>query len=648
MHNNLNKKHGFSLAEALITLLIVCLITLASVPVLTKKKRDLKTGVSAQWICTLNSEGKHVFWNSSTAEGDVEKPDTWPVSGGGNECSFVPPVGAKNFGVTLIGGGGGGADGVSKQELYMDSNKTTYTPPKDDKYRLAVIGSGGGGHGSDDEDGDSNRGVGGQGGGGAYYFGEVKLLKDKSYTSEIADGGPGGNDGGVKCSYGKKVNDLLTKFKVGGVDLVSAGSGQGGESTRNRGGKDPDCGGGGAGGSLFFSDLFNSTYNVKSFSQGDGRKGKDNGNIKKSGTGSSYSGWGFDNGTHFDKTYYGAQDSTSYGKGGYGNVCPKGGGNSRGSSGEKGIVRLWQVIQQRGLGGRASELESTTLANIKGKVKINVGRGGEANENGQISQATVYNLQGNIARQLKSSYGKKGELGDPVGSASYVEGEQGENSNWIAKGGGFGQRCHGTEERTEEKTNTTYIPKLDESGETICRLGFYDVGYVEALKVGDPVNAIVNCPLSNTSGIKGICLGFMDNLISDSGYMDTNKYNLYELMTYLLYSPHDSYSQAFTYTNMVAAIPVQYQIAKWKVPTVTALSAYYKGVSEDSFTCYAYESEKKETIETITYPVDAGCDEERTNAFYYGAGGGGGGTSNQVGVYGKGSAGASGAVIIEW
>ena len=44
----MSNKNAFSLAEALITLLIVCIITIVSVPVLTKKKRDNPTKVL--WI----------------------------------------------------------------------------------------------------------------------------------------------------------------------------------------------------------------------------------------------------------------------------------------------------------------------------------------------------------------------------------------------------------------------------------------------------------------------------------------------------------------------------------------------------------------------------------------------------------------------
>lgn len=77
----MKKKFGFSLAEALITLLIVCLITLATVPVLTKKRRDTVDTGSGKWICTMNSQGQHVYWNSQTSEQDITKPDTWMVSG---------------------------------------------------------------------------------------------------------------------------------------------------------------------------------------------------------------------------------------------------------------------------------------------------------------------------------------------------------------------------------------------------------------------------------------------------------------------------------------------------------------------------------------------------------------------------------------
>ena len=103
------KMPAFSLAEALITLLIVCLITLASIPILTKKKRNPNEAASGKWICTLNSTGRYVVYSSSDPKGDINDPDTWRTLENATGCTFVPPQNAKNFGVTVIGGGGGGS-----------------------------------------------------------------------------------------------------------------------------------------------------------------------------------------------------------------------------------------------------------------------------------------------------------------------------------------------------------------------------------------------------------------------------------------------------------------------------------------------------------------------------------------------------------
>ena len=45
----MKKIYGFSLAEALITLLIICIIAIATVPVITKKKRDPNRAASVLW-----------------------------------------------------------------------------------------------------------------------------------------------------------------------------------------------------------------------------------------------------------------------------------------------------------------------------------------------------------------------------------------------------------------------------------------------------------------------------------------------------------------------------------------------------------------------------------------------------------------------
>ncbi len=135
----LKKSSGFSLAEALITLLIVCLITLASIPVLTKKKRSLASdAVHGKWICTKNSEGQTVFWSESNSSGDMNNPDTWDKTGQ-NYCKFVPPINARNFAVTIAGGGGGGASATKLEKYWTSDFAVEYTG----KYRMVAIGAGG-------------------------------------------------------------------------------------------------------------------------------------------------------------------------------------------------------------------------------------------------------------------------------------------------------------------------------------------------------------------------------------------------------------------------------------------------------------------------------------------------------------------------
>ena len=98
----MKSKHAFSLAEALITLFIVCLIVIASIPVLTKKRRSSEAQNHGKWVCTLNEQGKHTVWTKSSNE--------WVETG--DSCTFTPPLNARNFAVSAVaGGGGGGANG---------------------------------------------------------------------------------------------------------------------------------------------------------------------------------------------------------------------------------------------------------------------------------------------------------------------------------------------------------------------------------------------------------------------------------------------------------------------------------------------------------------------------------------------------------
>ena len=98
--------NGFSLAEALITLLVVCVITIASVPVITKKHRakfNLPHGVYACYWNGDNLVAKYSI-NGKDSDGKV----VYDSEEGRYACEFNPPTGAKNFVATIVGGGGSG------------------------------------------------------------------------------------------------------------------------------------------------------------------------------------------------------------------------------------------------------------------------------------------------------------------------------------------------------------------------------------------------------------------------------------------------------------------------------------------------------------------------------------------------------------
>ena len=94
----------------------MCIITLASIPVLTKKKRTLNT-THGSWICTIDENDQHVIYSSTT--------NAWTPSGQTNKCTFIPPINARNFEVTIVGGGGGakGSSGAESEEIWGKGGK---------------------------------------------------------------------------------------------------------------------------------------------------------------------------------------------------------------------------------------------------------------------------------------------------------------------------------------------------------------------------------------------------------------------------------------------------------------------------------------------------------------------------------------------
>ena len=132
------KKHGFTLAEALIALLIASLIIAAMIPVLTKKHRKVES--HGKWECTYANGLKSRTYTNGI-------PDEWQSS----NCMFSPPAGAENFRVTVVGGGGGGAGGTGgrfRKILSVKANGAyVVTAPRDGTYYIALQGAGGAGGG---------------------------------------------------------------------------------------------------------------------------------------------------------------------------------------------------------------------------------------------------------------------------------------------------------------------------------------------------------------------------------------------------------------------------------------------------------------------------------------------------------------------
>lgn len=149
-YNNKKIIGGFSLAEALITLLIISIVALATVPVITKKRKKIENVRRNSFACYWNG-GNIVGKYNLNGEIKAAETITETVSDGitRSGCKFDPPSNAKNFVVTTVGGGGGGAAGKAREENFASGGQSSgeYTIPADGIYEILLMGAGGaGGH----------------------------------------------------------------------------------------------------------------------------------------------------------------------------------------------------------------------------------------------------------------------------------------------------------------------------------------------------------------------------------------------------------------------------------------------------------------------------------------------------------------------
>jgi type II secretory pathway pseudopilin PulG len=226
MENFMDSKKAFSLAEALMTLLILCIVVALSVPFLSKsKKYQKKNNHDNQWSCTLNAAGKHV--TTTKIHDPVTNVDNTKTSTSGDYCEFDPPQNVNKFYVTAIGGGGGGASGSTDSNMTKTKDGYAYfVPPISGKYYVIVIGAGGGGGARNC--GRGTEAAAGGGGSGAAIAGSIELKADTTYTLYAGQGGKAGTNGhsgkAGEQSFFKGITPSGQEF------VLTAGGGEGGLS----------------------------------------------------------------------------------------------------------------------------------------------------------------------------------------------------------------------------------------------------------------------------------------------------------------------------------------------------------------------------------------------------------------------------------
>lgn len=202
-------KHAFSLAEAMITLLIVCLIVIASIPVLTKKRRSTEAQNHGKWVCTLNEKGKHTVWTKASNE--------WVETG--DSCTFTAPLNARNFAVSAVGGGGGGASARKENKVWTSDFRVDYYG----KYKMAAVGAGG-------EAGKHNCGSSGGGGAGGVGYLEY-VLDENAIQIKMSAGQPNNTGNWNGGSGGASYIHLVSQTDSGNnstIELLRADGGGGG------------------------------------------------------------------------------------------------------------------------------------------------------------------------------------------------------------------------------------------------------------------------------------------------------------------------------------------------------------------------------------------------------------------------------------
>lgn len=653
IHKTPQKRHAFSLAEALITLLIVCLITLASIPILTKKKRDFSTGAHGTYICTaeteirLNEDGewergnivKYKQKNSSTT-------DEWQEV---QKCSFYAPTNAGIFVTTVIGGGGGGGTARSEKQdvVPKTTSSSSYNPAKDGYYYFEMVGGGGGGAGASYRSRKNDRAnCGGAGGSGAFATGAAYLLRGTTYYYGVGTGG--GSIGGDWKSHSSRAGDGGTTYFRDGSNgdniYVEVTGGQGGQNRNCKRVKWNKCWGGapGAGGAVTKKKV-NEPGDAKGLSYVSQVAGRAATNKESYTDGINWyrawtywggmGGWGgchrdgspkYPSNTRYARTFTDADGNA---------ITDPGFSLYRTSqtSGESGYFYLYQIHKWHGSGGQAAEPNNVVVGNIKPsqKITMTIGLGGEANERGGDSVLEIGSLTGSGSPRKIIGYGGGGGTADE----SLTEPEYGENSGWTSEGGGIAGTC--TDPKNEPYTETIRTPEPYETDVCdpttyVCTNSKDSSGLVSdgapILMLYDEIIQLVNHP-NTAEGEVG-----WEDIAEEMGDAGLTK---------------DDFFKSTTLEDGTIQGPRMSETA----------DGCYKASDNDELTfvraCTDHIWETRYKEENITHSVTPALCENAGNGDpnlegHYGAGGGGGMASETIGVAGHGGLGANGAIIIEW
>lgn len=650
---------AFSLAEALITLLIVCIIVLASVPVITKKRRDMTEGPKGMWICTRNSQGQYVYFDKRAPKGDIDNIDSWTATGT-DSCTFTSGSRPYKYGITVIGGGGGGGNGSSYREILAKTaaGSISFSPERTDLYDVLLIGGGGGGGGAQSSDNNT----GGGGGGGGRFEGFIPLYRGTAYTMTVGGGGAtrgGEYHGGLSNSTSHPRADdggysYLTRS--GGGDsktYIEVAGGQGGDSI---GCSKWKCRGGDAGygrgvvSASYYSSLEVNGKTVSAFGgHVTGKSGQPGANYRR------YNPCGRGGKNSYKDT---ADNVTTYGDGGDPGACGACFSAKNGVSGYGVISKTWKKF---GMGGTSAIPQTYFVPSLEGKLVVTIPDAAGPEEKGGTTVAK--NVKNNVVGRIFYGYGGAGGKADE----SLEEPSAGEHSQFSLKGGGA---------PAPECTPRSYIPggyapvtvavkkctkvicnvvDADEdkikqenvlsSGVEVLPLGFVKVGSKYELKqaVGD----------NKPEDILAFAVSGIPSHANISNY-----FNSIKLLQYINGRYTTPLSNRLGWSRLSSHFPENNDGDEDK----TEFAGYdNKDAVYSNYRCFSdsyikYEKscmeDVVETKETTGYHEGmiqpAICKENAAPGTSYGAGGGGGNASDTPGVFSKGGKGGYGAVIVEW